>query len=268
MRSSKRRKATSRRSQTSSNKARRRRSECAAQYRSAPKTVAHTQTINRITASLPAGISQHRLRLLPRILGEWSRTDLREHLSREPRATVRKRYEQLTKVGKCANHLRQALDATDERGWFWIAHEIACENQPFSASREKVSEMNERLTEEGEFLLKLAAATVRLIEELDESLSGRRPRNIPAYLVMLDLAAIFEWLTDRKAARGVDRTDHTETGPFWRFAESVWPVAFGTTRGLKAAMKNWAKARKSYHEHSSFLLNLPLRRPEWGIFEH
>jgi hypothetical protein len=85
---------------------------------------------------------------------------------------------------------------------------------------------------------------------------------------MLDLAAIFEWLTSGKATRVVDRTDNTETGPFWRFAEPVWQVAFGTTRGLKAAMKNWAEARKLYHEHSTFLINLRLRRPEWGIFEH
>jgi hypothetical protein len=224
--------------------------------------------VELIKASLPAGIDPRRLELLPLILNEWSRTDLREHLSRESRKIVRKRYNQLKNIGKYANDLWQELEALDQRGISWIAQEITCEdgNTLFSVSREKLSEMKERL--EGDFLRKLAAATVRLIEELDESLSGRRPRNIPAYLVMLDLAAIFEWLTDRKAARGVDRTDHTETGPFWRFAESVWPVAFGTTRGLKAAMKNWAKARKSYHEHSSFLLNLPLRRPEWGIFEH
>jgi hypothetical protein len=128
--------------------------------------------------------------------------------------------------------------------------------------------MKERLKDEDDFLRKLAAATARLIDELDESLSGRRPRNIPAYLVMLDLAAIFEWLTHRKAARGVDRIDHTETGPFWRFAESVWLLAFGSALGLKAAMKNWAEARNEYHEHSSFLYNLAMRRPEWGIFEH
>jgi len=125
--------------------------------------------------------------------------------------------------------------------------------------------MEERLRQEHDFLRKLAAATQTLIEE-DKRGRGQ-PRNIRAYLVMMDLAAIFGWLTDRKAARGVDRTYHTESGPFWRFAESVWPVAFGTTRGLTAAMKKWAEARKLYHEHSSFLLNLPLRRPEWGIFE-
>jgi hypothetical protein len=228
------------------------------------------RAVEQIRASLPKGIDQRRLNLLPQLLDEWSRTNLREHFSRETRATSRKRYAQLTKVGKYATHLRQALERLDPPGRAWIAQEIGREEGSplFSVSREKLAEMKERLKDEGDFLRKLTAATVRLIDELDESLSGRRPRNIRAHLVMLDLAAIFEWLTDRKAARGIDRIERTESGPFWRFAESVWPVAFGTTRGLTAAMKNWAKARKVYHEHSNFLYNLAMRRPEWGIFEH
>ena len=233
---------------------------------SAPKF--NERAVKQIRASLPKGIDQRRLELLPLVLDEWSRTDLREHLSRDTREVSRKRYAQLTKVGKRAKDLRQALEATDQRGMSWIAQEIGREegSPPFSVSRERFAEMKERLRQEDDFLRKLAAATQTLIEE------GKRkrgqPRNIRAYLVMLDLAAIFELLTDRKAARGVDRTDHTETGPFWRFAESVWQVVFGTTCGLKAAMKNWAEARKLYHEHSSFLYNLTMRRPEWGIFEH
>src|SRR5262245_11497532 len=223
--------------------------------------------VKKICASLPKGTDQRRLDLLPRILDKWSRTELPEHLSPESRATIREHYDRLTKIGKCANDLRQALEAIDQRGKLEIAHELAREegSTPFSGSPERVAEMEERLRQEDHFLRKLAAAPVTLIEETKR---GRgQPRNIPAYLVMKDLAAIFELLTDRKAARGVDRTDHTETGPFWRFAESVWQVVFGTTRGLKAAMKNWAEARKLHHEHSSFVLNLRMRRPEWGIFE-
>jgi hypothetical protein len=225
------------------------------------------RAVEQIRASLPKGIDQRRLDLLPQILDEWIRTELREHLSLESRATLQERYDRLTKIGKCANDLRQALEAIDQRGKFWIAQVMAREEEstPFSVSRERLAEMEERLRQEDDFLRKLAAAPLTLIEE-DRRGRGQ-PRNIRAYLVMLDLAAIFELLTERKAARGVDRTDHTETGPFWRFAESVWQVVFGTTGGLKAAMKNWAEARKLYHEHSSFLLNLLLRRPEWGIFE-
>src|SRR5262249_49599536 len=151
---------------------------------------------------------QRRLDLLPLILDEWSRTDLREHLSRESRATVRTRYEQLSKIGTPANDLRQALESIDQRGMSWIAQEMAREggNALFSVSCEKLTEMKERLKDEGDFLGKLAAATVRLIEEQDESLSRRgQPRNIRAYLAMMDLVAIFEWLTGGKATREVDR---------------------------------------------------------------
>src|SRR5262245_41739308 len=213
------------------------------------------RAVERIRASLPKRIDQRRLKLLSLVLDEWIRTELREHLSRESRATSRKRYAQLSKFKRCANSLQQVLEATDQRGMSWIAQEMAREdgNELFSVSHEKLTEMKKRLKDEGG---KLAAATARVIDELDESLSGRRPRNIRAYLVMLDLAAIFEWLTDRKAARGVNRTYHTESGPFWRFAESVWLVAFGSIRGLKAAMKNWAEARKLYRERSMLLYNM------------
>jgi hypothetical protein len=243
------------------------------------------RAVELIKASLPKGVDQRRLDLLPLILNEWSVHHLPEHLSRERRATLRTRYDRLKKVGKCAAHLRQALEALDQRGRSWIAQEIAPEEgSTFSSvSREKLTDMREqfkqeddfrrklaaatmgRLKQENDFLRKLAAATTRLIQE-DKRGAGQ-PRNIPAYLVMMDIAAIFERLTGRKAARGVDRSYHTETGPFWRFAESIWPGVFGNTRGLKAAMKNWAKARKLYQEQSPLLYNIALRHPTWRIFE-
>jgi len=130
-------------------------------------------------------------------------------------------------------------------------------------SRERVAEMKERLKDEDDFLRKLAAATARLIDELDESLSGRRPRNIRAYLVMMDLVAIFEWLTGRKATREVDRALGKDTGPFWDFAAAVWPHMFGKGRyGLSAAMKNWKKWHSLYGEESPFIRNMAMRHPE------
>jgi hypothetical protein len=81
--------------------------------------------VKQICASLPKGIDQRRLDLLPRVLNEWSGTLLREHLSRDTPATRRKRDARLTKVGKYATHLRQALEAIDQRGKSWIAQETA-----------------------------------------------------------------------------------------------------------------------------------------------
>jgi hypothetical protein len=229
------------------------------------------RAVKQIRASLPAGIDQRRLDLLPLILDEWSRTDLREHLSRESRATVRERYDQLAKIGKCANDLRQALEEIDQRGMSWIAQEMAREdaNALFGVGHEKLIEMKERLKDEGHFLRKLAAAKVRLIEELDESLSQGRPRNIRAYLVMMDTAAIYEWLTGMKATREVGRDDHKETGPFWHFAVAVWPYAFGKgLYGLSSAMKNWEKWHLSCGEKSQLIRNIAMKHPTWGIFNN
>jgi hypothetical protein len=46
----------------------------------------------QIQGVLRKPLNERRCRLLPKILHEWSRADLREHLSREPRAAVRARF--------------------------------------------------------------------------------------------------------------------------------------------------------------------------------
>ena len=78
---------------------------------SAPKF--NERAVKQIRASLPRGIDQRRLDLLPRVLNEWSRTDLREHLSRETRATSRERYAQLSKIAPRANDLQQRRGARE-----------------------------------------------------------------------------------------------------------------------------------------------------------
>jgi hypothetical protein len=219
--------------------------------------------VERIKASLPVGSDQRRLDLLPLILAEWAVHHLPEHLSRESSATVRKRFASLLKVGKRANELRQAIDATDQRGRAWIAVEMAREQGNLS-DLEKVAEIEERLIQQSDFLNNLAAATTKLMEKKPPS---RGSRNIRAYLVMMDLAAIFEWLTDRKATREVDRICGKETGPFWDFVATVWPSVFGKgLSGLPSAIKNWAELRSLYGEASQLLRNIAMHHPAWGIF--
>src|SRR5215831_12166134 len=57
------------------------------------------RAVERIRASLPKGIDQRRVDLLPRVLNEWSRTDLTEHLSRDPPAPSQRLFAHLTNVG-------------------------------------------------------------------------------------------------------------------------------------------------------------------------
>lgn len=222
--------------------------------------------VKLIVASLPAGTDRQRLELLPKILREWSRTDLQEHLSREPRMIIRERNKRQKLVGKRAEELLQALHDLDDHGRFAIALEMALApgQTMWSVSQTKLARSNKRLDGARDFLTRLAAATPRATSK-----QGRgQPRNIPAYLVMQDAAAIFEWVARMIATRAVDRIEHTETGPFWQFTAALWPVVFGKgDAGLASAMKNWARARNKYDERSALIANIAFRHPTWRIFE-
>ncbi len=175
--------------------------------------------IELIAASLPDWADQHRRELLPRILREWSRTDLKHHLSRESRMIIRVREMQQKLVGKCARALLQALDGLDDRGRTQIALAMVRVQPPTAWSMDeiKLAGADKRLYDERDFLARLVAAAPRATLT-----QGRgRPRNIAACLIMQDAAAIFEWLIRRSATRIVDRIEHTETGPFWQFTAAL-----------------------------------------------
>jgi hypothetical protein len=175
-----------------------------------------------IADSLPDPICRGRSELLPQILREWSRTALREHLSRESRATTQKRIKQLEAVAKYARRLLEGLKAVDKLGRTAIEAQMLCvEGRSLeTVSRSEWADLTIRVNEELSFLARLAAIKPG---EIWRPKPGYPP-NIAAYLVLQDAAAIFEWFTGRKAARSVDRSYHTDTGPFWRFASILWPL--------------------------------------------
>jgi hypothetical protein len=164
----------------------------------------------------------------------------------------------------------QALDDADEERAILI-DEIFKRNHGCSlidVSRYKVEMLKRRLEEERSFLARLAAIAPKGWRT--PSKSGQ-PRNYTAYLVLQDAAAIFEWFSGKKAARGVNRDDHGtrgETGPFFRFASVLWRLVFGRgIHGLPSAMKNWAQWRSHYKERSALIANINFRHPTWGIFK-
>ena len=184
----------------------------------------------------------------------------------ESRAITRERVRKLEIVKKRARELLKALDDIDTHGRSAIQAQmiIADGRSLLSISRAEFTRGTTRLTEERDFLAKPGAIAPREFWKLGPG----QPSNLPAYLVLQDAAALFEWLTGTKAARGVDRIDGSESGPFFRFASVLWPVVFGKgTAGLPAAMKNWAQWRSRYHERSELISNMALGHPTWGIFE-
>jgi len=98
-----------------------------------------------------------------------------------------------------------------------------------------------------------------------------RQSTLIRYLVLQDLAAIYECAARRRAGRRV-RTDMTvdagkNYGPFWDFACAAWSIVFGSFAGLDNALKTWAKGRTRYKEVSPIIWNLDIRHPEWRIRE-
>jgi hypothetical protein len=217
------------------------------------------ETIAEIEKTLNLKLSGTRCELLKRILLEWGRTDLVEHLSREPRPTLKKRFNRLEKVKERARELSKALSALEDEDQgclVWRGHYV---------SKTEYQRERERLVEASQFIADLG----NIKPEVFWSLKGPRPPTITAYLVLQDAAAIFEWLTETMATREADRATHAENkSPFFRFASILWPVVFGKgTTGLPSAIKNWAEWRKKHGERSALISNMRLRHVTWGIFE-
>lgn len=128
-------------------------------------------------------------------------------------------------------------------------------------------EADRRLSEEPRKLEQLAKAVAKASMFLRPL--PHRQITLIRYLVLQDLAAIYEWATSQRAGRRV-RTDigidaGKTYGPFWDFASTAWPIIFGSARGLDNALKTWAKAKKRFNESSPIIWNLDLRHPEWRI---
>jgi hypothetical protein len=165
-------------------------------------------------------------------------------------------------VRKHARELQEALKAIGEHGRTALLAQMTNGSGSHDENRSEFKAVVTWL--EPAFIEKLVAVDPR---EFWKPKRGRS-RNLPAYLVLQDVAAIFEWLTSIKATREVSRDNGTEIGPFFNFASILWPTIFGNgVAGLPAAIKNWAKWRSAYKEQSPIIVNLALRNPAWGILE-
>jgi len=217
--------------------------------------------VKLIGQSLPDTVDPRRRELLPQVLREWCRNELREHLSRESAATIRERVERMKAVADHARGLLQALEALDDRDRAAIAGQMLPRDLWLSPKGgEIIRGLTHLIREENSFLTELAAAAPAAWKQ------GRgAPRNIKAYLVIKDVAAIFEWLTEMEATREVGRDSAKETGPFWQFVATIWPMVFGKSKGLSNGMKTWASYRKK--EGCALIANIAFRHPEWGLFK-
>jgi hypothetical protein len=221
--------------------------------------------VRLIIASLEGKIYARRRELLPMLLQEWAATDLQEHLTRESPERIAQRLERLEAIAQHYADAANLVESLDARGLTGLASTMASSPDTVVLDAQRYHKAAEAIRQEPERLRQMAVAA-RDARRIWKRGRGR-PRNLPSYLILRDLAAIYEWLVRREASRTVSRTDHGETGPFWDFASAVWPVVFGSDDGLSYGLRSWAEARQKYGESSPLIANMYLRHPEWRLFD-
>ena len=198
------------------------------------------EIVKAIAGSLPAPISKSDRELLMKILADWGPNELRRHLSMPSRAIVSGRLKKIATVKRRAGELLKALDSIDEAVEASFFSRIFPDREGRGGA--DFADQAKRFKEAREIIAKIAGMPPR-------KLPPNHRRNLAAYLVLRDAAAIFEWLTESPATRQVDRINGTETGAFFGFVSILWPAIFGKgAMGLSAAMKNWASLRSRYDE--------------------
>ncbi len=192
------------------------------------------EILAKIAAGLPPDTPPERIALLPEILHAWAEEDLRDHLSREGRAAIQRRTKRLATVSSRASGLIDAVRALDGRGRFIIA----CEPQ----MRPEASIGNPRWgglwgPDDIEGAKRRRDEALSWLCDLVTALGEPRAKPLPdkktvSYLVVLDLAAIFELVCG--SFSGVGSID----------------------QAIKDVMKFYPTK-----EYSSFIANLQFRHP-------
>jgi hypothetical protein len=202
----------------------------------------------------------HRLKLLPQVLREWAEVDLREAAFFEAcRAGAPAQAARFEKLARSTRSILNDMAVLEPDDLDLIAFEMAREGKSIP-NPERHEHFRRKLMELRDLLNRGQAAVESLQKQLKR---GRgQPRNVLAYLVLKDVASIFEWLTGLQARREVDRKNGCETGVFYPFCEAIWPPVFASgLDGLSAAIKNWAFGHRKYKETSALVVNIAMRHP-------
>jgi hypothetical protein len=220
--------------------------------------------LEQILRALPKNANPHRITLLPNILGEWAERDLPEYADclGSP-ASKKASAKTFQKLISASNHLLDTLDTVTEFDWAIIAFAMG-ETGKDPATYNRIEFLTRKIEDHREFIHKL----IKSITDAEKQFVSKpgRPRHNLAYFALMDIVAIFEWVTLRKAARRVDRIQGVETGPLYLFACSIWPTIFANgDDGLPATMKKWAKFRHA--ERSALIANMDLRHRSWRVFD-
>jgi hypothetical protein len=198
------------------------------------------RAIDAIATTLPSSTDPARLALLPRILRAWAKEDLNEHLSRAGRAAKRQREEDLRSVGAQAQKLIEAIYALDHTAAFKTALQPQMRGAGTGLWDTDIGAAKQRRDQAVSWLVDLAVIFNGSGNDPANDEKPKPDKATRSFLVILDLAAIFELLSGKEATRREDPSSGRTYGPFADFAASVWVQIFGNSRGLSYGIRVWA----------------------------
>jgi len=194
------------------------------------------QLIADIKKSIQSSARSDRIAKLGPILRSWAENELKEHLSLETEGDKGQRNYRLGAALEASKSLARALDALNDFDWAYV--EYHAEHEFFAARKQE------------------NAAFIPAVERaIGRPKRGHPPVFVP-YLVVLDAAAIYKYLTGKEATR-------TEAkGAFTDFCTPIWDAVFGEEApGFTAAMKKLESERNAGRGASPIIANFFLRQP-------
>jgi hypothetical protein len=219
------------------------------------------EALANIAAKFPAETPPERKALLPLLLRAWAKEDLREHLSREGRAVAMERRRELAAAGDRARNLLNTLEALDEHARFLLAVEPQLRHEARTSSPRWADLGLTDDTEAGERRRDDALSWLRDLADAFAKSPAKLPsdKRTRSYLVVLDLAAIFELVTCMKPTRRNNPyADSQAYGPFWEFVSRVC-APLNRVRSLDRAIRDVLTFYPT--EYSPFVANLQFRHP-------
>jgi hypothetical protein len=213
--------------------------------------------LTEIAAALPPQTPVERAALLPDVLRAWAAEDLREHFAYEGRAAIRQREKQLAATAAQARGLLARIAMLDQHGRFLLAYHVqnwreGKLGQPQSEYRPHDIDGSTEQRDEA----------LRWLADLAEALAAPQPKPLPDkrrldYLIVLDLAVIFELITETTPTRRINPASGRPYGPFWAFCQAVGR-AIGCIGSLDRAIRD-VMCFYPDREYSDFVANLQFR---------
>ena len=218
--------------------------------------------IKTIINALPNKTIESREMALPSILQRWFQCELIEHSGYGRDSEDQDVLQQIRKLKDFACEIQKML-STPQGDQLrdiiyaenWEAQRISPTKEEFNKSEAK---LNALLVSVGE----IEVAASQYIAK--QKYSAGRPENVFPILLLRDIAEIYGWVTGEMPSRQYAEKDQSETGPFFIFASAVWTVIFGSTQGLKSAIRRWGDERQADQNRSALVFNMGLDCQDYG----